>query len=49
MLVIAHEKRVGSEIASAVRGIVKRVFGMYRVVYEGFTLDSTENIPHLGS
>ena len=45
MLVIAHEKRVGSEIASAVRGIVKRVFGIYRVAYEGFTLDSTENIP----
>ncbi|MEM1610179.1 MAG: hypothetical protein QXQ57_00855 [Sulfolobales archaeon] len=36
ILVIAHEKGLGDEIASAIGGIVKRVLGIYRISYEGF-------------
>ncbi|MEM1611300.1 MAG: hypothetical protein QXQ57_06615 [Sulfolobales archaeon] len=40
ILVIAHEKGLGDEIAPAIGRIVKRIFGVYRVSHEGFTVES---------
>ncbi|MDT7889854.1 MAG: hypothetical protein RQ885_12895 [Desulfurococcales archaeon] len=36
ILVIAHERGLGNEIASAINKTVKRVFGLYRAAYRGF-------------